>query len=235
MIEAEWKDYDTAVEMADAVTSDVASIIDGALEARGRALVALPGGKSPIPIFERLAAAKINWNQVTIIPTDDRLVAVSDPLSNVALIARYFCPKGARVLPLAADSAADYRTAGDMADAQLAELEWPPDLVWLGVGTDGHTASIFPGPDLEHALESPKTRRAVGVMPDPLPQEAPVPRVTLSRAAILSARALLLALSGTEKRAIVKRAIKDGPLSNAPIGRVLAEAEGHINIHWSAT
>ena len=235
MIEAEWKNYDTAVEMAAAVTSDVASIIDGALKARGRALMALPGGKSPIPIFERLAAAKLNWSQVTIIPTDDRLVGVSNPLSNVALIARYFCPKGARVLPLAGDSAADYRMAGDIADAQLAELEWPPDLVWLGVGTDGHTASIFPGPDLEQALDSPKTRRAVGVMPDPLPKEAPVPRVTLSRAAILSARALLLALSGTEKRAIVKRAIKDGSLSNAPIGRVLATAEGHINIHWSAT
>ena len=71
-------------------------------------------------------------------------------------------------------------------------------------------------------------------MPDPLPAEAPVARVTLSRAAILSARALLLAFSGTEKRAVVERAIKDGPLSSTPIGRVLAEAEGRVNIHWAA-
>jgi 6-phosphogluconolactonase len=72
-------------------------------------------------------------------------------------------------------------------------------------------------------------------MPDPLPVEAPVARVTLSRAAILSARELLLAFSGLEKRAVVERAIKDGPLSSTPIGRVLAMAEGSINIHWSAS
>jgi 6-phosphogluconolactonase len=232
MIEAEWWDYDTAAEMAGAVAGEVAFVIENALGARGQALVALPGGKSPVPIFERLAAATIEWNRVTIIPTDDRLVPLGNPLSNVAMIARHFLPKGAHVLPIAAESAVDYRTAGKAADAQLADLKWPPDLVWLGVGADGHTASIFPGPDLEQALDGP--RRAVGLMPDPLPAEAPVARVTLSRAAILSARALLLAFSGTEKRAVVERAIKDGPLSSTPIGRVLAEAEGRVNIHWAA-
>jgi 6-phosphogluconolactonase len=235
MIEAEWWNYDTAAEMAGAVAGDVRFVIESALDARGEALVALPGGRSPVPAFERLAAAKINWIRVTIIPTDDRLVPATDPLSNLAMIARHFLPKGARVLPIVVEGATDYHAAGKVADAQLADLKWPPDLVWLGVGADGHTASIFPGPDLENALDGPETRRAVGLMPDPLPAEAPVARVTLSRAAILSARALLLAFSGPEKRAVVERAIKDGPLSRTPIGRVLANAEGSINIHWSAT
>lgn len=235
MIEAEWWTYDTAAEMAGAVAGAVSFVIESALDARGEALVALPGGKSPVPVFERLTAAKLAWNRVTIIPTDDRLVPVTNPLSNLAMIARHFLPKGARVLPIVAEGATDYHAAGKAADAQLADLKWPPDLVWLGVGVDGHTASIFPGPDLENALDGPKTRRVVGLMPDPLPAEAPVARVTLSRAAILSARALLLAFSGPEKRAVVERAIKDGPLSRTPIGRVLANAEGSINIHWSAT
>jgi 6-phosphogluconolactonase len=234
MIDAEWSDYDTAAEMADAVADDIGFVIESALDARGEALVALPGGKSPTPIFERLAAAGIDWTQVTIIPTDDRLVPANSPMSNVAMIARYFKPKGVRVLPLVMEGVTDYTMAGRAADALLAELKWPPDLVWLGVGADGHTASIFPGPDLEEALHGPAARRAVGLMPDPLPVEAPVARVTLSRAAIQSARALLLAFSGAEKRAVVERALKNGPLSATPIGRVLANVKSSINIHWSA-
>jgi 6-phosphogluconolactonase len=221
--------------MADAVVDDVSFVIATALEERGKAVVALPGGKSPAPIYGRLAAAPIEWREVTIIPTDERLVPPESPLSNIAMIARHFEPKGAHVLPLAMDGAGDYRTAGKIADAQLSGLNWPLDLVWLGVGADGHTASIFPGPDLEDALDGPPARKAVGVMPDPLPPEAPVPRVTLSRAGIVSSRVLLLAISGEEKRAVVERALEDGRGSATPIGHVLAAAESPIYVHWSAT
>jgi 6-phosphogluconolactonase len=235
MIEAEWLDYDTADEMTDAVVDDVSFVVATALDERGVALVALPGGKSPVPIYQRLAEAAIDWPHVTIIPTDDRLVPEDSPLSNIAMIARHFEPKGARVLPLTLNGECDYHTAGKVADAQLSGLNWPLDLVWLGVGVDGHTASIFPGPDLEDALDGPPARKAVGVMPDPLPPEAPVARVTLSRAGIVSSRVLLLALSGAEKRAVVERALEDGPLSAMPIGRVLAAAESPVLVHWSAT
>lgn len=233
MIEAEWWDYDDADELAQAVAGDVGFIIESALDARGQALIALPGGKTPAPIYEKLARAKLDWKRVTIIPTDDRLVAMTDPLSNAAMIARAFLPKGARVLPITTDKAADHRMAGKAADARLQELHWPPDLVWLGVGADGHTASIFPGPDLDEALNGPKARRAVGVLPDPLPAEAPVARVTLTKAAIMEARTLMLVVTGGEKRRLLERAIKDGASSAVPIGRVLADAEQAIDIHWS--
>jgi 6-phosphogluconolactonase len=175
---------------------------------------------------------KLDWKRVTIFPVDDRLVAMDSPLSNVAMLAKIFLPKGGRVMPLGADNP-DYKGAGNAADARLQDLHWPPDLVVLGVGNDGHTASIFPGPDLEAALTAPKTRRAIGVMPDPLPPEAPVARVTLTRNAILSAKALMLCLTGDAKRAIVERAIEDGAGSTVPIGQVLAEAEQPIDIHWA--
>ena len=234
MIEAEWWDYDDAEELADAVAGDVGFIIESALDARGQALIALPGGKTPGPIYEKLAKAKIDWKRVTIIPTDDRLVPMTDPLSNAAMIAKLFLPRGARVLPVTTDKAADHRMAGKAADARLQELHWPPDLVWLGVGADGHTASIFAGPDLDEALNSPKARRAVGVLPDPLPPEAPVARVTLTKGAILSARTVMLVLTGKDKKKLLERAIKDGASSSVPIGRVLADAEQAIDIHWCA-
>ena len=102
------------------------------------------------------------------------------------------------------------------------------------MGADGHTASIFPGPDLTEALTGPKERRALGVMPDPLPPEAPVARVTLSHAAIASARALIIAITGDEKKGVLERAIAQGASSSYPIGRVLAEVELPVDIHWSA-
>ena len=231
MIEAEWWDYDSVDELADAVAGDVGFIVESALDARGACLLALPGGKTPRPVFAKLAAAKLDWRKVTIIPTDDRLVPMQDERSNVRAIAQAFLPTGARVIPIAAEID-DYRLAGNSADARLQDLAWPPDLCWLGMGEDGHTASIFAGPDLADALDAPKARRAVGVLPDPMPADALVPRVTLTRAAILSARTILITITGADKRELLEGAIADGQSSKLPIGRVLAEAEQPIDIHW---
>ena len=233
MIEAEWWEYDSLDELADAVAGDIGFIVESALDARGACLLAVPGGRTPRPIYDKLAAAKLDWRKVTIIPTDDRLVPMQDERSNVRAIAQAFLPTGARVIPVATEIA-DYKLAGNSADARLQDLPWPPDLAWLGMGEDGHTASIFAGPDLQDALDAPKARRAVGVMPDPMPADAPVPRVTLTRAAILSARTLLITITGDKKRQLLEGAIADGQSSKLPIGRVLAEAEQPIDIHWCA-
>jgi 6-phosphogluconolactonase len=231
MIEAEWWEYDSLDELADAVAGDIGFIVDSAIDARGASLLAVPGGETAAAILPKLAAQKLPWKRVTIIPTDERLVPMDDERSNVRAIAKTFLPVGARVVPIAADIP-DHKLAGNSADARLQDLPWPPDLVWLDVGQDGHTASIFPGPDLQDALDAPRARRAVGVMPDPLPSDASVPRVTLTRAALLSARTMLIALTGDAKRALLEQAIADGQSSKLPIGRVLAEAEQPIDIHW---
>ena len=231
MIEAEWWDYDSLDELADAIAGDIGFIIESAVDARDASLIAVPGGNTGPAIFPKLAEQQLKWKRVTIIPTDDRLVPMDDEHSNVRAIARAFLPTGARVLPIAADIP-DYKLAGNSADARLQDLPWPPDLVWLGVGEDGHTASIFAGPDLKEALDAPKARRAIGVMPDPMPTDAPVARVTLTRASILSARTILMTVTGDKKRELLEQAIADGHSSKLPIGRVLAEAEQPIDIHW---
>ena len=233
MTEIEWWEHDSAAELAEALAGDIQFVIESALEARGSAVLALAGGQTPQPAYAKLAKAKLDWKRVTIVPGDDRLVALGDPLSNATMLGKAFIPSGARVIPLVSDKAADYRAAGRAADARLQDVHWPVDLVLLGMGGDGHTASIFPGPDLDEALSGPRERRALGVLPDPLPQEAPVPRVTFSRAAIVSARALTIALTGRDKRAVLERAIEQGPSSAYPIGRVLAEAEQPVDVHWA--
>jgi 6-phosphogluconolactonase len=231
MIEAEWWEYDSLDELADAVAGDVGFIVESAVDARGASLIALPGGTTGPAIFPKLASQKLQWKRVTVIPTDDRLVPMDDDRSNVRAIAKTFLPTGARVIPIAAEIE-DYKLAGNSADARLQDLPWPPDLVWLGMGKDGHTASIFTGPDLQDALDAPKARRAIGVNPDPMPADAPVARVTLTRASILAARTILITITGDEKRAVLEQAIADGQSSRVPIGRVLAEVDQPIDIHW---
>ncbi len=207
MIEAEWWDYETIDELGDALAGDIGFIIESAVEARNASLIAVPAGRTGPAIFPKLAAQQLQWKRVTIIPTDDRLVPMDNELSNIRAIAKAFLPTGARVIPIATEIA-DYRLAGNSADARLQDLSWPPDLVWLGMGEDGHTASLFNGPDLQDALDAPKARRAVGVMPDPLPAEAPVARVSLTRAAILSARTIVIAITGDKKRELLEGAIE---------------------------
>lgn len=231
--EIEWWDYDDAAEMAAAVAGDIGFIIESAIDARGAAVIALAGGKTPIPIYERLASAKLDWKRVTIIPGDERIVPLGDPLSNVTALARYFLPKGARVIPIVPSAIADYKAAGRSADALMQDLHWPLDLCLLGVGSDGHAASIFPGPDFDEAVNGPKERRALGVMPDPMPLDAAVPRVSLSLSAITSARALMIAVRGKEKRAVIETAIEQGSASSFPIGRALAGTELPVDIHWA--
>jgi len=234
MTEIEWWEYDDADEMAEAVAGDIGFIIESAIDARGGAVIALAGGKTPLPIYEKLVKAKIDWKRVTIVPGDDRMVPLGDPLSNVTAIGKIFIPKQARVIPLISATIADYKAAGRSADAVLQDLHWPLDLCLLGIGGDGHAASIFPGPDYDEALNGPKERRALGVMPDPVPPEAPVARVTLSRAAIVSARALMIAITGQAKRDVLEAAIEQGASSPYPAGRILADVELPVDVHWSA-
>ncbi|MBX3564805.1 MAG: 6-phosphogluconolactonase [Sphingomonas sp.] len=232
--EIEWWDYEDTGEWADAVAGDIGFIIESAIDARGAAVIALAGGKTPLPIYEKLAQAKIDWKRVTIVPGDDRLVPLGDPLSNVTAIGKIFIPKGARVIPLISSTVSDYKAAGRAADAILQDHHWPLDLCLLGIGADGHAASIFPGPDYDEALNGPKERRALGVMPDPLPPEAPVARVTLSRAAIVSARSLIIAIRGDEKKEVLEAAVEQGASSSYPVGRILADVELPVDVHWAA-
>ena len=113
MIEAEWWEYDSLDELADAVAGDAGFIIESAVDARGTSLIAVPGGNTGPAIFPKLVAQNLPWKKVTIIPTDDRLVPMDDERSNVRAIAKAFLPVGARVVPIAADIA-DYRTRREL-------------------------------------------------------------------------------------------------------------------------
>ena len=228
MIEAEWWEYDSLDELADAVAGDVGFIVESAVDARNASMISVQVDETARGIFPKLSSQKLPWKRVTIIPTDDRLVSVDNEQSHVRAIAQAFLPTGARVFPVVSGAAEDYRLAGSAADARLQDLPWPADLAWLGVDARGNTAGLFAGPDLQEALDAPKARRMVGVMAE----SDNVGRVTLTRASILSARTILITVQGDSTRELLEQAITDGQSSKLPIGRVLSEVEQPIDIHW---
>lgn len=221
MDEIEWWEFDTPAELAEQALGDISFVVESAIGAHGKARIALPGRDGPEAVYRSLLTSRsIDWRKATIIPTHDALSGAShgDALKTL------FGAKGAEVVPLVDGSAADPTQAGRQADARLSELHWPLDLVLLTVGAEGRVAGIAPGGGMEAAVSGPKGRRVVGSADG----------VTLTAGAIASARAVMLVLSGPDQRALVERAIKDGPLSASPIGRVLAEIDSPIDIFWSA-
>ncbi|MEX1147510.1 MAG: 6-phosphogluconolactonase [Sphingomonadales bacterium] len=229
MSEIEWKIFDGAPDLIDAVAADVANTIGQAIEQRGSALVAFPGGTTPGPMFKRLATADVDWPRVSILPTDERVVDDDSPYNNLAMIRGHFAQTGADFVPLVT-AASEYRAAGQAADDRLAGVHWPLDLVWAGMGQDGHVCSVFPGPDTDTAIATPA--RALGVMPDPLPAAAPVARVTLSASAMQAARVFMIVITGTPKRTALERAVAEGASSALPVGRVIAGCSAPAQVYW---
>ena len=236
MDEIEWWEFESPAELAEQAAGDIGFVIESAVEAHKGARIALPGGKAAEPVLAALVGnGGIDWSRVTLLPTDDRLVGLDDPASGHRRLSDWFEAKGANIISLVDESAlGDYREAGRLADARLALLDWPLDLVCLSLGDDGHVAGIYPGPDLDRALTGPRERRAIGLRPEPAPDGESGDRVTLTAAALSSARAVMIVIAGNEQKRVLEQAIEDGPLSRLPIGRLLAELEVPIDIFWSA-
>jgi 6-phosphogluconolactonase len=180
----------------------IEALLTAALGARGgEVFITVPGGSTPFPILAELAKAPIDWSRISVWPGDDRIVAEDHPASNVGRIRAMLEPAGARVVPLTEDAR-------------------PPHfaLAWLGMGADGHIASLFPNTDPR--IDDPLRIRRL--TPDPLPPEAPFDRVTLTIPALLDSDAVLFVVRGDDKRALFEAAMRGE--HDLPVARLLAGA-----------
>lgn len=173
-----------------------------AFAAKGPVHVAMPGGSTPFPILEMLIRRDLDFSRLVVVPTDDRDVPEDHDASNTGKLRALFEPVGARVVSLDESEPDDFDTI------HFA-------LVWLGMGADGHIASLFPNTDPQ-ANDAQRLRR---ITPDPLPPEAPFDRLTLTLPTLLDTRELMLVVRGLEKRAVLDAALKGE--TDLPIARLL--------------
>lgn len=164
----------------------------------GPVTITVPGGSTPFPIIERLLDLDLPWSRLVVWPNDDRAVPEDHPASNTGKLRALFERAGAEV-------------------ATLSEMEQVPrfHLAWLGMGADGHIASLFPNTDPR--VDEP--RRIVRLTPDPLPPEAPFDRISLTIPALLDSDELVFVIRGADKRAVFDAAVAGD--SDLPVARLL--------------
>ncbi|WP_022682884.1 6-phosphogluconolactonase [Sphingobium bisphenolivorans] len=205
----------------------IAALLGEAIAARGVATIALSGGRSPRPMLQTLSRAALDWAKVIVTLVDERWVAPDDADSNERLVRETLlqgAAAGARFVPMKNDAADAY--GGQAAcEAAYAALPWPLDIMLLGMGEDGHTASLFPG-----AAELPKGLSTQALTLAVTPPAAPHQRLSLSAAAILKSRHIFLQIGGAAKKAVYDRALAGEAMEELPIRLALCQHKVSVEV-----
>lgn len=216
--------YDDRETLARALADRIAAELKDALR-QGAASLALPGGDSPAPVLEALAQADLDWSRVTVMPSDERWVDLDHPRNNAGLIRRHLLQG-----PAAAATLLDFYTGDPVPEAaehklvRLVRVHLPLTVLLLGMGEDGHVASLFPrSPRIALAL-SDEAEAVMGMQaPD---REC---RMSLTLPALRGARNRHLLILGDDKRRLLEEVEGRDPM-DAPVAAIL---EG-TTVHWAA-
>ncbi len=215
---------------AQAAADAIAAALRSGLNARGAAAFAACGGSTPIAAYRRLSAADLRWEAVTVVPTDERWVDPRSPESNEGLLRRDLLTGRASVARLVSLWTAEVPlpVAAERVGLEVAAV-LPFDLVLLGMGEDGHFASLFPGsPALADGLDTVGGRTCVAV---PSGRPAPVQaRISLTLRALLQARRIILLISGEAKRRTLDAALAGADL---PVRAILAQQATPVRVLWA--
>ncbi|MBX9456663.1 MAG: 6-phosphogluconolactonase [Rhizobium sp.] len=224
--------FTSGAELAEQLAGRVASALAEGIAARGMASIAVSGGTTPKAFFRALSARDIDWSKVVITLVDERFVPPENDRSNHALVnaeLRQDKAAAAKFIPLY-HAVYEAEDAAMVATDDVRRIGLPFDVVVLGMGGDGHTASFFPGGNnLERALD-PKAPRGVTTM---RAEGAGEERLTLTFTALRDARLLVLHIETEAKKAVLETALAQGAEGPLPIARVIAAATSDIEIFWA--
>ena len=219
---------------ADAAAAQLAEALSEGIAAEGRAVFAGAGGSTPSPIYARLAQVDLDWSNVTATLVDERYVPETSPESNAALMKRTLLTgraAAARFLPLYAPSVTVDRAAAEASKALATEGE-RLDAVLLGMGEDGHICSMFPESPTLKTLLTPSLKPAVyGVPAGRDGMAPPQERLSINLPYLIGARRVVLALTGSAKRAVFEREAAGDPRVQ-PIAALIA-AKVPLEVLWT--
>lgn len=225
----EFKDSPTLVA---ALANQVAELLRSGIRERGRASLVVSGGSTPVPFFAALSELTLDWGKVVITLADERWVDPSDADSNERLVREHLLQNraaAARFVGLKTGASTAVQGEKECGD-RLAPLPKPFDALILGMGNDGHTASLFPqAARLGEALSLDSGKLCLAITPPVAPHE----RMTLTLPALLHSRQIILHLVGAGKREVYEKALGEGPVAEMPIRAVLLQAIAPVTVFWA--
>ena len=224
--------YPDLATLARQLAVQLAATLTAAIDARGLASLVVSGGKTPIKLFEQLRTQPVNWSRVCIALGDERWVEPTDAASNEKSVREHLLldrAREARFLGLK-NGAPSPDLGAVSAWETFARIPRPFDTVLLGMGDDGHTASLFPhSPNLKSALNTAAAAGCVGMQSPTAPQA----RLSLNLSALLDSRRIAILISGADKWQTYQTAKAAGPEEEMPIRTILRQRRVPVDVLWS--
>lgn len=224
------RQFEDANELAENLAARVCETLVASINKRGIAMLALSGGSTPARFFAALSTKQIPWQHVIITLVDERWVDENDPRSNARLVKELLLTGNAakaNFVPLFVPDM-DIDQAIPQLENRLRKLHFPFDAVILGMGSDAHTASFFPGGDNLASALDPENKSMVSSMRAPGAGE---PRITFNLAPLVAAGFLALHIEGEEKLSVFELAKNTTKPDTMPIRHIIDNGE-HLEIFW---
>jgi len=218
--------------LADELAEYTAFLLDAAIGERGRASLVVSGGSTPVPYFEALSMQDIAWKKVTITLADERWVGLSDPASNERLVRQHLLKmRGSEAKFIGLYSGAGKARDGEEeCQLRIAEMGLPFDVLVLGMGGDGHTASFFPGAaNLHRATDMKSGKKCVSITP----LAAAHDRMTLTLSTLIQSKNIFLHIVGKEKLRVFEKALCQGAEEEMPVRYFFTKTASPLKAYWA--
>ncbi|TQV89690.1 6-phosphogluconolactonase [Aliikangiella coralliicola] len=219
------------------VTKRCALQLTRGVEKQGRASMVVPGGTTPAPVFEKLSHMSLLWHNILVAPSDERWIETTHEQSNQWLIQQKLLvnnAREARLMPL--KNEAKTPAEGEaQSELSISELPQPFDVTLLGMGKDGHFASLFPGAQqIGEAMDPAQTKKCIGINAQGCPVAGEyTQRMSLTLPALLHSQLIILLITGKEKLEVLRGAGGEKDVLKQPISALLNQRQTPVEVYWA--
>jgi 6-phosphogluconolactonase len=214
-----------------ALSAKVSGMLSAAIETEGKASLAVSGGRTPVGFFHLLSQSDLDWSKVTIALADERWVDADHAASNEKLVRENLLINEAHKAEyLALKTSAEHALDGEAECQQRLNTVGRFTVVILGMGDDGHTASLFPGTEtLARGLDMHSGADCIAVTP----LDAPHQRMSMTLPRLLNTESLVIHISGASKQQVLTQANAGDDVMELPIRAILQQQTTPVSIYWA--